>query len=295
MPAEPATPEPRRLLTGWGRTAPTAAGVVAPETVDDVDDVLEHPGRRGAIARGLGRSYGDAAQNAGGSVIDATPVDRVLDLDLDRGVIRVEGGASLDALLRLLIPRGWFVPVTPGTSFVTVGGALAADIHGKNHHVDGSFANHVERITLRTPKGVHEVGPDDDPELFWTTAGGMGLTGVVTEATFRLIPIETAFVTVDTERASDLDDAMARFRSGDDAYRYSVAWIDCLSDGAALGPPVLPRSGPHPRHHRPRPVGAAPWRPHSTRPAAPKAAPRAPAVRAAHATRSAGVGAERSR
>ncbi len=270
MPAEPATPEPRRLLTGWGRTAPTAAGVVAPETVDDVDDVLEHPGRRGAIARGLGRSYGDAAQNAGGSVIDATSLDRVLDLDLDRGVIRVEAGASLDALLRLLMPRGWFVPVTPGTRYVTVGGALAADIHGKNHHVDGSFANHVERITLRTPKGVHEVGPDDDPELFWATAGGMGLTGVVTEATFRLIPIETAFVTVDTERASDLDDAMARFRSGDDAYRYSVAWIDCLSGGAALGRSVLLRGDHAPLDELPpkRRSTARQYEPH-TRLAAP--------------------------
>jgi decaprenylphospho-beta-D-ribofuranose 2-oxidase len=270
MPAEPVTPEPRRLLTGWGRTAPTAAGVVAPETVDDVDDVLEHPGRRGAIARGLGRSYGDAAQNAGGSVIDATSLDRVLDLDLDRGVIRVEAGANLDALLRLLIPRGWFVPVTPGTRYVTVGGALAADIHGKNHHVDGSFANHVERITLHTPKGVHEVGPDDDPELFWTTAGGMGLTGVVTEATFRLIPIETAYVTVDTERASDLDDAMARFRSGDDAYRYSVAWIDCLSSGAALGRSVLLRGDHTPLEQLPpkRRSTARQYEPH-TRLAAP--------------------------
>jgi len=275
MPAEPATPEPRRLLTGWGRTAPTAAGVVAPETVDDVEDVLEHPGRRGAIARGLGRSYGDAAQNAGGSVIDATGLDRVLDLDLERGVIRVEAGASLDTLLRLLIPRGWFVPVTPGTRYVTVGGALAADIHGKNHHVDGSFANHVKRITLRTPKGVHSVGPDDDAELFWTTAGGMGLTGVITEMTFQLIPIDTAFVTVDTERASDLDDAMARFRSGDDAYRYSVAWIDCLSSGAALGRSVLLRGDHTPLEQLPprRRSTARQYEPH-TRFAAPPWVPK---------------------
>jgi decaprenylphospho-beta-D-ribofuranose 2-oxidase len=264
------SPEPRRLLTGWGRTAPTAASVVSPESEFDVADVLEHPGRRGAIARGLGRSYGDAAQNAGGSVVDTTTLDRVVDLDLTRGVIRAEAGTSLDALLRLIVPRGWFVPVTPGTRYVTVGGALAADIHGKNHHVDGSFANHVERVTLRTPKGVVEIGPDQDPELFWATAGAMGLTGVITDVTFRLIPIETAFITVDIERASDLDDAMARFYRGDERYRYSVAWIDCLSTGAALGRSVLLRGDHSPLDHLPPRRRANPRRydPH-TRLAAP--------------------------
>jgi decaprenylphospho-beta-D-ribofuranose 2-oxidase len=208
--------------------------------------------------------------NAGGTVVESTRVSGILELDEATGVARVLAGTSLDALMREVVPRGWFVPVTPGTRYVTVGGALAADIHGKNHHVDGSFANHVERITLRTPKGVHEIGPDDDPELFWTTAGAMGLTGVVTEATVRLIPIETAYVTVDTERASDLDDAMARFRSGDDAYRYSVAWIDCLSSGAALGRSVLLRGDHTPLDQLPprRRSTARQYEPH-TRLAAP--------------------------
>ncbi|HZT67904.1 MAG TPA: FAD-binding oxidoreductase [Acidimicrobiales bacterium] len=227
------------LLTGWGRTAPTAAEVLRPRSPEEVSELLAAAGGRGVIARGLGRSYGDAAQNAGGAVIDTTGVDAPMEVDPDTGVARLGGGVSLDAVMRHALPRGWFVPVTPGTRQVTVGGAVAADIHGKNHHHDGSFATHVSALTLATPAGVRRLGPDD--ELFWATAGGMGLTGVVTEAVVRLMPVETAYVWVDTDRTPDLDSTLALMAASDADYRYSVAWIDCLTRGASMGRSVLTR------------------------------------------------------
>jgi decaprenylphospho-beta-D-ribofuranose 2-oxidase len=233
------------LVSGWGRTAPTAGHVVRPGTREDVVAALAGAGARGVVARGLGRSYGDPAQNAGGIVLDLTGLDRVLSLDLEAGTVRAEAGVSLDSLLRVLLPCGWFVPVTPGTRLVTLGGAVAADVHGKNHHRDGSFGRHVTELELLLADGsCRTVTPASDADLFWGTFGGMGLTGVVLAATLRLLPAPTAFMSVDTERAANLDELLEVLVRAEERHRYSVAWIDCLATGRRAGRGVV-TSGEH--------------------------------------------------
>ena len=227
-------------LTGWGRIAPTTARLAQPADPDQVAGLLATAPARGVIARGLGRSYNNAAQNDGGLVIGTTTMHRITSFDTAAGVVTCEAGVSLEQLMTAALPAGWFVPVTPGTRQVTIGGAIAADVHGKNHHAAGSFASHVPWIDLLRPDGqVQRVTPDGDPPLFWATAGGMGLTGIILRAAIQLTKVATSRLKVDTVRTADIDETMAHLSATDDRYTYTVAWTDCLARGAALGRSVI--------------------------------------------------------
>ncbi|MFC4784660.1 FAD-binding protein [Nocardioides sp. MAHUQ-72] len=226
-----------RALSGWGGTAPTVAEVVSAEP-GGVPAVVRAAGPRGLIARGLGRSYGDPAQNAGGAVL--LPVTGPVEVDAGAGAVVAAAGTSLHDLMTALLPHGRFLPVTPGTRYVTVGGAIACDVHGKSHHVVGSIGRHVDWLELVTADGeTRRIGPDTDPDLFWATVGGMGLTGVITRAALRTIPVETSYVSVTTTRLPDLRATMAAMRETDADHTYSVAWIDTLARGRRLGRSVL--------------------------------------------------------
>ncbi|MET0134885.1 MAG: FAD-binding oxidoreductase [Kibdelosporangium sp.] len=233
-----------RTLAGWGRTAPSTARVVVPSTVADVVEAVRSADERGVIARGLGRAYGDPAQNAGGLVIDMTGLDRVHSINADAATVDTDAGVSLDTLMRRLLPFGLWLPVLPGTRQVSVGGAIGADIHGKAHHVEGSFCDHVQSLDLVTADGeVRTLSPEGhEPELFWATAGGMGLTGVVVRATLKLNRVETAYFKVDTDQIDNLDDLMAKQSVDDEKYLESVSWFDSTSTGPHLGRGVLTRA-----------------------------------------------------
>ena len=234
----------RRTLTGWGRTAPSAADVVAIDSAAVLASAVRGAGERGSLARGLGRCYGDAAQNAGGTVLDMTAHAGIgpLQNEADDTWVELAAGTSLDRVMRELVPQGYFVPVTPGTRYVTAGGAFASDIHGKNHHRDGSFAQHVRSLRLQGRKSARTLTPADDG--FWATAGGMGLTGAIESLSVRMLPIETSRMLVDTYRAPDLDSCMAAMTADDEQFPYSVAWIDLVARGAHLGRSVI-TSGHH--------------------------------------------------
>jgi len=235
---------PRRVA-GWGHAAWSRARVVRAHSADEVATVLAAGRERGGvIARGAGRSYGDAAQNAGGIVLDMTGLDRILAVDAARRRVRVQAGVTYAALLAELVPRGLMVPVIPGTRHVTLGGAVASDVHGKNHEHDGTIGRHLTGLVLCTPAGGRRELAADEPadrELLLATLGGMGLTGVVLEATIAVEPLRAPWWALDTDRTDSLDETMA-LMARDEGHRFSVAWLDLLGRGRSLGRAVLTRS-----------------------------------------------------
>jgi decaprenylphospho-beta-D-ribofuranose 2-oxidase len=228
-------------LTGWGRVSPSSAELASPATVASAAELLARGiATRGVIARGLGRSYNNAAQCDGGVVISTARLNRIIDLDPASGLVTCEAGVSLEQLMVAGLPAGWFVPVSPGTRQVTVGGAIAADVHGKNHHVAGSFARHVRSFEIVLPGGeARTVTEQSDPSLFWATAGGMGLTGLIVRATVQLKRVATSRVRVDTVRTADIDQTMAVLAEHDRRYGYTVAWSDSLARGGSVGRSVI--------------------------------------------------------
>lgn len=189
------------------------------------------------IPRGNGRCYGDAS--LGTETISTLKYDKIISFDAALGIFECQSGLTLDSILQVIVPKGWFLPVTPGTKFITIGGAVASDVHGKNHHVDGSFSNHITEMDLVLSNGDRiTCTPVQYADLFEATCGGMGLTGLITRVKFRLKKIETSYIRQKQIKAKNLEDIIRLFEEYKD-YTYSVAWIDCLKKGSQFGRSIL--------------------------------------------------------
>jgi decaprenylphospho-beta-D-ribofuranose 2-oxidase len=243
-------------LTGWGLNVRADCVLREPELPAEVAAWLD---RDGTIARGLGRSYGDAALNGGGQVLGLRRVDRYLGFDAEAGVLTCEAGATLAQIIGDFAPRGWFPMVTPGTKFVTVGGCIANDVHGKAHHAQGCFSGCVDAMTVLLASGdVVRASRDENADLFWGTFGGMGLLGVVLTATIRLRRIETTYFRQKAVVVDDLAAMLAALEEGDRAFPYSVATLDVTATGARLGRGVVSLGDHAPRAELPARLAANP-------------------------------------
>ncbi|MBM7571362.1 FAD-binding oxidoreductase [Aquibacillus albus] len=235
-----------KKIAGWGNFPVEPGYVYRPEQMSELSEILRSHDAPNYIAYGLGRSYGDTPLNKDAGVIRTDRFNHMLGFDEATGLLTCEAGVTFKEIIDVFLPRGYYLPVTPGTKLVTVGGAIANDIHGKNHHVDGTFSEFVQTFDLLTASGeVIPCSREMNADVFWATIGGIGLTGFILRATFRLIRVETAYMNVSYEKAENLDQAFDKFAADAD-YKYSVAWIDCLASGDSLGRSVLMR-GDHAR------------------------------------------------
>jgi FAD/FMN-containing dehydrogenase len=248
------------LLWGWGRV-PRPGREVRSEDLEELT-------RDAVLCRGLGRSYGDSSlPPPSHPVVAATPLaDRILSFDGTSGMLRAEAGLSLREINRLFLPRGFWDPVCPGTQFITLGGMVAADVHGKAHHRSGSFGSHVASVKMRVPDGrILECSRDVEADLFRATLGGMGLTGHILEVECRLERVPSAWIFAETERIADIERFVDALKESGGRWPYTMGWIDCLSRGSRMGRGLLMRgrwadpAGAPPRPPRPLPRPSLPF------------------------------------
>ncbi|MEO5602066.1 MAG: FAD-binding oxidoreductase [Cyclobacteriaceae bacterium] len=223
----------KKLITNWNNYPV----VEAQEISFDYEKEIVLKLAQSSIPHGNGRCYGDASLSS--DVVNTLRYDKVLAFDEVNGIITCQSGILLSDLLQIIVPRGWFLPVTPGTKFITIGGAVASDVHGKNHHVDGSFSRHIVSMTVLTGTGATiACSAKTNSDLFWATCGGMGLTGIILDVKFGLKRIHTSYIRQKQIKARNLDEVMRLFEEHSQ-YTYTVAWIDCLKGGQDFGRSIL--------------------------------------------------------
>jgi L-gulonolactone oxidase len=233
----------RSDVVSWGRVSRAVQHVARPGFRDELSGLLADAGDRRLLAIGLRRSYGDSCLNGAGALIDMSGLDRFVAFDAATGVLRAEAGASLSEILRLVVPKGWFPPTTPGTRFVTLGGAVANDVHGKNHHGAGSIGRHVRALGLfRGDRGHVTVTPQSDPPLLASTIGGLGLTGVIEWVELQLVRIGGAYLDVEIVPYDNLDAFWPLAEESAKNFEHTVAWIDCTTSGARTGRGIFSRA-----------------------------------------------------
>lgn len=241
-----------KIISNWGNYPKIKAQVLEPKSLPELkNSLLENSS---VITRGNGRCYGDAALSQ--NIISTLKLNKFLAFDQEKGILACQAGVLLSDILEVIIPKGYFLPVTPGTKFITVGGALAADVHGKNHHKEGCFSDHVISFELMNERGeIITCTRDQNADYFWNTIGGMGLTGIILSCKFWLKSIETAYIRHEAIKAKDLDEAMDLFENAH-SWTYSMAWIDCLQKGKYLGRSIV-MLGEHAHLHELSPVEQA--------------------------------------
>ena len=222
------------LVSGWGRYPKINANVFNPSSVEECKELIS---KYKIIPRGMGRSYGDSANYK--NIIQTTYFDHYIDFDFVNGYLTCEAGTKIIDILDIIVKKGWFLPVTPGSSQITIGGAIASDVHGKNHHLSGTFSKYVKEISLLTGLGdILEISENKNKLIFHATCGGMGLTGLILKAKIKLLKIKSNYIIQKTIKTTCLEEVCEKFEEYSN-HEYSVAWLDCLSKGKFLGKSVL--------------------------------------------------------